>query len=82
MVGLNVTTLAYLLLFRNLKYYVLIPLTISTFYVSRNYAYKAALDRIYFPIYDLYREIREHKSATVEQPEGATEVKQIDKTVN
>lgn len=61
LVGLNVSSMTYLLLFRNrLKLYVSIPLTIITFFLSRNYVMKSFVEKIYLPMEPIYEEIRRH----------------------
>jgi len=48
--GLNAALISYWLLFRNLKVYLGVPLTLCVYYQTRNLTVRNSLDRIYYPI--------------------------------
>ena len=48
--GLNAALISYGFLFRKLKLYLGIPLTLCVYYQTRNLTVRNSLDRIYYPI--------------------------------
>ena len=48
--GLNAALFSYWLLFRKLKVYLGVPLTLCVFYQTRNLIVRNSLDKIYYPI--------------------------------
>lgn len=56
--GANITFFSYHFAFKHMKLYVGIPLTIATFFVSRNLLMKNCMDKIYFPLYPIYQKVR------------------------
>jgi hypothetical protein len=56
--GLNIAYFGHQLAFKNLKLYVGIPLTIATFFLSRNLIMKSCMDKIYFPLLPVYAKLR------------------------
>ena len=48
--GLNAAMISYWLLFRKLKVYVGLPLTLCVYFQVRNMTVKNCIDRIYYPI--------------------------------
>lgn len=58
LLGANITFFAYHMAFKHMKRYVGIPLTIATFFVSRNLIMKGCMDRIYWPLDGIYKRMR------------------------
>ena len=59
LIGVNTALLSFIL-FQRLRFYISIPLTVIAFLEGRNLAMRNCLDRIYFPLEPLYKEIRHH----------------------
>lgn len=58
LIGLNVAFLGYHLAFKNLKRYVGLPLTVATFFVTRNLVMRNCMDKIYYPLHQLYKAMK------------------------
>lgn len=56
--GINITFFAYQLAFKHMKRYVGLPLTVATFFLSRNLIMKSCMDKIYYPLVPLYDRVR------------------------
>ena len=54
LLGLNIAFFGYHLAFKHLKLFVGIPLTVVSFFVSRNLIMRNCMDKIYFPLNPLY----------------------------
>ncbi len=56
--GLNIAFFGYQLAFKHMKVYVGLPLTLATFWLSRNLIMKACMDKIYYPLVPVYERMR------------------------
>ena len=69
--GINIAYFAYHLAFKKLRRYVGLPLTFITFFECRNLIMKNCMDKIYFPIEPLYKELRgEEKQSETDTANG------------
>lgn len=59
--GLNLAFFAWHFGIKNLKPYIGIPLTLVTFFLSRNFIMKNCMDKVYFPIAPLYAKMRQEE---------------------
>lgn len=73
LLGLNVAFLGYHLAFKNLKRYIGVPLTVASFFVTRNLVMRNCMDKIYYPLEPLYKAMKAEEkqlaSKATEQPE-------------
>jgi hypothetical protein len=67
LLGANFTFFAYHLAFKHLKLYVGIPLTVATFFVSRNLIMKNCMERVYWPVEGVYNRLREEQKKKKEE---------------
>lgn len=68
--GANITFFGYQVIFRHLKPFIGVPITIATFFLSRNLLMKACMDKIYFPLQPLYQRLRNEEKKKVEHREA------------
>lgn len=80
LLGLNVAFLGYHLAFRNLKRYVGVPLTVASFFVTRNLVMRNCMDKIYYPLEPLYKAMKAEEkqlaAKATEKPTGKPEDRQ------
>ena len=77
--GLNFTAFAYFGAIRHFKLYIGIPLTVTTFFLMRNYELKLYMMKMYYSIEPLYEEVRRHQTVSAATPLGAKGVRDIEK---
>ena len=77
LVGVNAAAFAYFGVFRQFRWYIGLPMTVVTFVLARNFSMKGSVSRLYYPLEPLYEEVRRHQSKTLENPRGASGVREI-----
>ena len=79
LIGINCAAFGYFGVFRHLKLYVGIPLTVIAFALGKNLSMKGSINRLYYPIEPLYEEVRRHQTVSDVTPKGARGVRDIEK---
>ena len=64
--GANIAFFGYHLAFKHLKRYIGLPLTIATFFLSRNIIMKRCMDKVYYPLQPLYEKMRAEEKKKVQ----------------
>ena len=80
LVGINTAAFAYFGVFRHVKWYFGLPLTVVTFALARNFSMKGSISRLYYPLEPVYDEIRRHQSKSESNPQGAVGIRDIQKS--
>ncbi len=64
--GANIAFFGYHLAFKHLKRYIGLPVTVATFFVSRNLIMKRCMDKVYYPLQPLYEKMRAEEKKKVQ----------------
>jgi hypothetical protein len=72
--GANIAFFGYHLAFKHLKRYIGLPVTVATFFVSRNLIMKRCMDKVYYPLQPLYEKMRAEEKKKVQQMKDSKEV--------
>ena len=60
LVGLNCAVFGYFALFRHMRLYLGVPLTMISYSLGKSFSMKGYINRVYYPIEPLYNEVRSH----------------------
>ena len=77
LIGANGAAFAYFGIFRHFKIYIGLPLTIITFFLAKNFSLKGSINRVYYPMEQIYQEVRHHQTVSDITPEGASGIRDI-----